>query len=124
MALSALVLACAGDNFDPSQPTVIIVDPANLQFTAIGDAADVHVTVRNRAGTDLVVPLHWSTLDAGVATVDNTGRVHATGAGQTEVHVTAANLTGTVRVFVTLSATRGLSREIVAAARFRLRAPD
>ncbi|HEV2735969.1 MAG TPA: Ig-like domain-containing protein, partial [Longimicrobiaceae bacterium] len=82
-------------------PARVAVEPETATLDAIGAAAQLGATVYSAAGTAMSgVAVSWSSLDAGVATVDGAGRVTARAAGAARVVVTAGTLADTATVTV------------------------
>ncbi len=82
-------------------PARVAVEPEAATLDAIGAAAQLGATVYSAAGTPMSgVAVSWSSLDAGVATVDGAGRVTARAAGTARMVATAGALVDTAAVTV------------------------
>lgn len=66
----------------------------------VGDTASVTATLYNAQGDTLVKAVDWSSLDAGVASVDGSGTVTGQGAGSTGIVATADGAADTTSVEV------------------------
>ena len=85
---SFAVQACGGDSTtapvapDPPRPTTVMVTPATLELTALGELAQIMPEVRDQNGDVMAgATVTWASSNASVATVDAAGRVTAAGAG-------------------------------------------
>jgi len=74
------------------------VDLANL---SVGAMAQLAATIKDTKGNQTPGTVSWATHDPGVATVDGTGLVTATGAGTTSIAAVFQGVTGTVTITVT-----------------------
>lgn len=86
----------------PPVPTTITVTPDTVDFTALGQSAQLKAEVRDQIGRVMTdPPLSWSSGDARVAVVDSRGKTSATGDGTAEIRATAeaAVARAVVRVF-------------------------
>jgi uncharacterized protein YjdB len=82
-------------------PARVAVEPETATLDAIGAGAQLGATVYSAAGTAMSgVAVSWSSLDAGVATVDGAGRVTAKATGTARVVATAGALADTAAVTV------------------------
>ena len=123
VAVALLSTACGdGGATDPPPPpppppapvpTTIAVVPASATLYSIGVETSLHATVRDQ--DDRVVhhqPLSWSSGDPSVATVDEQGRVTATGEGSVEITAALAGVEdgpqGTAAIVVDMTMTRAL----------------
>ena len=71
-------------------PTTVTVTPDTLDFTALGQTAQLEAEVRDQIGRIMAdPPLSWSSGDTMVAVVDSRGRTSAAGNGTAEITVTA-----------------------------------
>ena len=83
-------------------PTTITVTPDTVDFTALGQSAQLKAEVRDQIGRVMADPLlSWSSGDTRVAVVDSRGRISAAGNGTAEIRATAeaAIARAVVRVF-------------------------
>ncbi len=82
-------------------PARVAVEPEAATLDAIGAAAQLGATVYSAAGTAMSgTGVSWSSLDAGVATVDGAGRVTARATGTARIVATAGTLVDTAAVTV------------------------
>ena len=82
-------------------PARVAVEPEAATLDAVGAAAQLGAAVYSAAGTPMAgVAVSWSSLDAGVATVDGVGRVTARAVGTARVVATAGTLVDTAAVTV------------------------
>ena len=76
-------------------PATVAVSPDTVQFTALGQTAQLSAEVRDQLGRVIEgAAAAWSSLDAFVAEVDSTGLVTAAGAGETTITATAGDASG------------------------------
>src|SRR3954471_20335656 len=81
---AVLLFGCGGGggSTEPNGPAEIVLDPASLRLTAVGETQQISSTVLDRQGNPLPdVAVSWTTASAAVATVSPTGVVTAQGAG-------------------------------------------
>ncbi len=101
-----LILAsvgCSGFFVDPTLTTITVTPPTpsivennTQQMTATGSFDDG--SVRNITGK-----VSWTSSNQAVATIDNTGLLHALTAGTAQITATQANITGSTTVTVVLA---------------------
>ncbi|MBA3522209.1 MAG: Ig-like domain-containing protein, partial [Gemmatimonadales bacterium] len=73
-----LLLAGCGGGPEPNVPTTITLDPAALDFAAVGETRQLAPTVLDQRGDPLEgTPVTWSSSDPAVITVDAAGLVTA-----------------------------------------------
>ncbi len=78
--------SCRGTEPFVAVPTAITITPATASFTALGATRQLAAIVLDQRGDTIRnASLQWSTLSAGVATVDNNGLLTAQGVGSTQV---------------------------------------
>ncbi|WP_419858594.1 Ig-like domain-containing protein [Candidatus Palauibacter irciniicola] len=123
VAVAVLSTACGdGGATDPPPPpppppapvpTTITVVPTSATLYSIGVETGLHATVRDQ--NDRVVhrqAISWSAGDPSVATVDDQGRVTATGEGSVEITAALAGVEGgpqgTADIVVDMTMTRAL----------------
>ncbi|MGI9039767.1 MAG: Ig-like domain-containing protein [Gemmatimonadales bacterium] len=105
LALGLLLSGCGGGP-EPSVPTTITLDPATLDFSAVGETRQLSPTVLDQRGDPLEgTPVTWTSSDPAVSTVDAAGLVTAQGAGMAQVTVSAGGASGAATVVVTQTAT-------------------
>lgn len=87
-------MADAVINILPGIPSRLVLTPPSLDLES-GDSQRLNVTVilTNDAGVAPTTVVTWSTSDAGIATVDMTGLVHAHHRGNARITVSTAGLT-------------------------------
>ena len=97
----------------PPVPTTITVAPASTTLYSVGAETSLHATVRDQ--NDRVVhrqTISWSSGDPSVATVDDQGRVTATGEGSVEITAALAGVAdgpqGTAGIMVDMTMIRAL----------------
>ncbi len=97
----------------PPVPATITVVPTSTTLYSIGVETNLHATVRDQ--NDRVVhrqTIAWSSGDPSVATVDDQGRVTATGEGSAEITAALADVEGgpwgTAGIVVDMTMTRAL----------------
>ena len=85
---------------EPPRPTTITISPESANLTYISQVATFSATVRDQYGAAMAVTVTWSSSDEAVFTVDNTGRVTATGngSGSLQASVNAINATASIAV--------------------------
>jgi hypothetical protein len=102
--VAALLNSCGGGGgaTEPRDPAEVILEPAALSLTAVGQTQQLSATVVDSQGDPLPDPgLSWSTSDPAVATVSSTGLVTAEGSGSAEITAEAGSVTGQAQVDVT-----------------------
>ncbi len=83
----------------------VVVDPAALNFTAIGEEWSLSAMAMDAAGNVLEdAIISWSSADAGVATVDDAGTVTAVSSGMTTIMAMADDASGSADVVVAAGA--------------------
>ncbi|MEW5931484.1 MAG: Ig-like domain-containing protein, partial [Gemmatimonadota bacterium] len=79
----------------------VAVTPETATLDALGATAQLGATVYSAAGSAMAgAPLAWSSLDAGVASVDASGRVTARAVGAARIVATSGTLVDTATVTV------------------------
>ncbi len=92
--------ACGNGN-EPSEPTSITLDPAAIEFTALGQTQQVSPTVADRQGNPMPdVVVSWKTNNPAIATVTSEGVVTAQAPGTTQLIASAGSATATAQVEV------------------------
>lgn len=76
--------------------TGVTLNNTTLELTAIGDTATLNATVSPDDATDKTVT--WESSDTAIATVDETGKVTAVGAGEATITAKAGDVTATCSV--------------------------
>ena len=91
----------------PDVPLPIVrvtVKPASANVEDVelfrGETQQFNATAYNSSNNAVNTTFQWSTLDANVATVDQTGKVTAVNPGETKVQAVAQGIIGTADVFV------------------------
>lgn len=79
---------------------VLTVTPATTTMTVGGPNVQLSVTIKDGDGNPVTGTVKWATMDPGIATVDATGLVHATGAGVTQIVATFAGVASSCTVTV------------------------
>ena len=105
--LAVLALAC-GDNGSPVDPpapapvaTTIRIAPSSTVLDALGGTVRLAATVLDQTGQAMAgAVVAWSSSDASVAAVDNTGLVTAAGNGSASVTAAASAATASAAVTV------------------------
>ena len=97
-----LLYGCGGGSAtEPNGPSEIVLDPASLRLTAVGETQQISSTVLDRQGNPLPdVAVSWTSADASVATVSPTGVVTAQGVGSTRLTASAGSVTARADVEV------------------------
>ena len=109
MALAALI-AC-GDAQDVTVPepplaASLSISPAQLALGAPGETAELTTTVLDQQGNPFTGPLTWTSDDASVVSVDESGIATAVSAGTVTIRVVSGDRSATAQVSV--SATTGV----------------
>src|SRR5687767_9308066 len=78
-ALLGLVSACGGT--DPRIPTSVTLSTFAVSFVALGQTQQLSPSVTDQDGKPLAANVSWSSSNAAVATVSQSGLVTAVGAG-------------------------------------------
>jgi hypothetical protein len=97
-ALLVFFGACGGT--EPSVPTAVVLSPTSLSFTAIGEEQQLSPSTTDQDGNPIDVALSWSTSNAGVATVTESGLVTARATGSAEITATVGSASATAPVSV------------------------
>jgi hypothetical protein len=97
-ALLVFFGACGGT--EPSVPTAVVLSPTSLSFTAIGEEQQLSPSTTDQDGNPIDVALSWSTSNAGVATVTQSGLVTARASGSAEITATVGSASATAPVSV------------------------
>ncbi len=106
MVLAGVVwaAACGDDAIEPPEPpraTVITVTPAAATLQALANTVQLSADVRDQHGRMMAgAAVSWLSTSAGVATVDATGLVTATGNGTATITATAGGASGDAAVTV------------------------
>lgn len=91
---------------EPTQPprelaATLELDPASIEFGALGETEQISVTARDRNGNVLSsFEATWSSSDSGIARVDGDGVVSSVGGGRAAVSVTVDTARSTAAVIV------------------------
>ena len=97
------IAGCGGDDGGttaPTGPPTINLSPATTTLSFIGQARAFRATVRDAAGQTLNTSVSWTSSDASVFTVDNSGTVTAVGNGSGQLQASAEGATATASVTV------------------------
>ena len=105
---TVLICACGEEPTEPPPtppppPTVasVVVTPANVSATSLGETAQLSASARQSDGTAISGrTFSWVSSNNSVATVNSTGLVTARGAGSTNITATTANVSGSASVSV------------------------
>ncbi len=110
--LSSLAWAagCGDDTIEPLEPpraTTITVAPAAVTLVALANTVQLSAEVRDQNGAAMAgATVAWQSAAVGVATVDATGLVTATGNGTATITATAGGASGSAAVTVAQEVTR------------------
>ena len=86
---------------DPPRATAVVVTPAEIELTALGETLRLIAQVRDQNGQAMAgAPVVWSSGDASVATVDATGLATAAGNGTATITATSGAASGNASVTV------------------------
>ena len=86
---------------DPPRATTVVVTPAEIELTALGETLRLIAQVRDQNGQAMAgAPVVWSSGDASVATVDATGLATAAGNGTATITATSGAASGSASVTV------------------------
>ena len=85
---------------DPPRATTVVVTPATVELTALGEVVRFTAQVRDQHGSEMAAAVVWSSGDASVATVDATGLVTAAGNGTATITAMAGAASGNASVTV------------------------
>lgn len=101
-ALAALAFtSCSSPTgANPNAPASVVVTPSSALLVSIGDTVVMTASVTSVGGQALSQPVTWSSADAGVAQVDASGRVVATGNGIVAITAAVGTLSATGSVTV------------------------
>lgn len=106
MTALALLLAgcslagCAGDGAGPPAPASIDVDPAEFEFSELGESRSFQATVRDARGNALEVAVLWRSSNPAVVEVDPSGTATARSAGSARIEASAGGVSGAAQVRV------------------------
>ncbi len=106
LVVAGALAACGEDTVEPPPPvdpvaTTITVSPATAQLDALGAGVQLSATVLDQNGNAMAgAAVAWSSDNAGVATVNASGSVTATGNGLATVTATSGSATGQASVTV------------------------
>lgn len=82
-------------------PTTVTLDPTTLNFTYLGETAQLTATVLDAGGSLITEPsIFWESTDIGIAMVDGTGLVTAMGEGPAQITARAGDAIGAAEVLV------------------------
>ena len=89
---------------EPARPTTLAVSPATTELTALGATVQLSAEVRDQNASVMAgVTITWTSSADGVATVDASGLVTATGNGAATITASAGSASGSAVVTVTQS---------------------
>ena len=105
LACAAMLFACGGDTTPPPAPptpSTLTISPASVDFTAVGDTAQLSARVVDQYGNVMAgATVTWSSLRPTVAQVDlATGLVTSAGAGTATISARAQSASGEATVTV------------------------
>ncbi len=104
-AVLAVLTACGGDPSAPSVPASVTVSAAGSTTVTSGSAVQLTVTYRDTKGQVVNNPtVSWSSSDATIASVANTGFVVAAKAGTATITATVSGTSGTLPITFTAGA--------------------
>ena len=99
--VTGLLTACEDPGTEPLVPTTLLVSPELLSFEALGTTAGLTASVHDQHGRVMTkVAVSWQSSGPGVATVDQSGVVTATGNGTAHITATAGEAGDSVGVTV------------------------
>ncbi len=99
--------ACRGTEPFVPVPTAVAVSPDTVMLTAIGATRQFSAAVLDQRGDAIAgATVTWSTTAPGVATIDGTGLLTATGVGGTQVQARVAGPSGPLMGSADLSVTQ------------------
>ena len=100
------ILSCGDAGVEPSPPpdpvaTAVAVTPGSATFSALGETTQFTAEVRDQNGHVMTgVAVTWTSSDAAVAAVDDSGQVTAAANGRATITATAGSASGTAAVTV------------------------
>ena len=96
-----VLTACGGDPSSPNVPASVTVTASGSTTVTSGSAVQLTVTYRDTKGQVVNAPgVTWSSSDAAVASVANTGFVVAAKAGTATITATVSGTNGTIPITV------------------------
>jgi hypothetical protein len=99
--------ACSGTEPFVPVPTAVVVSPDTALLTAIGATRQFNATVQDQRGDAIAgATVTWSTTVPGVATINGTGLLTASGVGGTQVQALVAGPAGSLVGSAELSVTQ------------------
>lgn len=99
------IIGCGGT--DAPTPSTIVLNPASVAFTALGQTQQLSPTVQDENGATLEdVQISWSTSSSAVASVSSGGLVTAIGVGSAEVTAAAGAANAAAEVTVAQNPTQ------------------
>lgn len=106
--VAALAVGCG------QTPANISVNPSEATLSSVGDSVALTAVVLDSKGEEIAQPkLAWSSSDATIATVDETGKVAAVKSGEAIITATAGNVKKDVTVKVAIYSELKLSETAV-----------
>ena len=99
-------LACGDDSTGPALPpppvaTTVVVSPASVSFSAIGETVQLSAEVRDQNGSSMSgASVAWASSAVAVATVDASGLARAAGNGTATITATSGSASGSATVSV------------------------
>ena len=101
LALAALFAACGGDSGSNPEVTTVVVTPVDATMDFLGATLKLSAEVRDQDGNAMSgVNLLWTSSNATVATVDDTGLVTALAAGSAVIRASAGSVFGDANITV------------------------
>jgi hypothetical protein len=108
LVLAAFLLAaCGGGPTTTVVPGAITVTPTSATLDAVGETQQLTAVVTDQDGATISSPsVTWTSSNAAIATVTNTGLVSAAGNGSATITATAGSVNATAEVTVTQTPTQ------------------
>ena len=88
---------------EPPRAASLSIAPAEVALGSPGETAELTITVLDQHGNPFTGPLTWTSDDASVASVDETGIATAVSAGNVTIRVVSGNLRAAAQVSVSVT---------------------
>ena len=103
----ATTFACDDEPTEPPAPALITLNLTTVELNGVGDTVQLTAEVQDENGQVLAgYAVSWSTSDASVAMVSQTGLVRAEGAGTARVTATAGSVSAVATITVVIDVER------------------